>query len=269
MVARMGYIRKHLFLLPRCVYLSFIHFSEYKAVFYANMAQYLVLGAVWIIFWNLLIGKVNMISHWDFPMLILLTGFVYFNQAIHDIFWQTFKVDWFIYTGQIETYMLRPIGTLYAITIAKINIADILPATIGMGIILYAVINYFEIMTIQFILSIVAGIIGIVILQMIMALIGSLGFWVGNMMSVRMIFRSFKMAERYPMDLYTMSVRAFFTFVMPFIFIGTFPVLILTKYTLQESLAILGVEMLVFLFWLFVLIFVWKRGVRRYESVGG
>lgn len=269
MVARMGYIKKHFFLLPRCIYISFVHFSEYKVVFYANMIQYVILGAVWIIFWNLLISKITALGHWEFPMLILLTGFVYFNQAIHDIFWQTFRIDRFIFTGQIETYMLRPVGTLYALTIGKLNIADILPAGIGLGIILYAVINYFEIMTIQFILAIIAGLIGIAILQFIMVLIGSLGFWFGNVMSIRMIMRSFKMAERYPMDLYTMSIRAFFTIVMPFIFIGTFPVLILTKYTLQETLFILGAEVLVFLFWLLVLMFVWKKGVRRYESVGG
>jgi len=269
MVGTFAYVRKHAFMLKRYLAISLVNFSEYKIVFYVNMMQYIILGAVWIIFWGLLISNLEGIAHWRMPMLIMLTGFVYFNQAINDLFWYTFRLDQVIIKGEIETHLVRPVNVLYALVIGKINIADLLPAMIGMGIILYAVFGYFEIMTIKFFLGLLAGLIGVGIIQSIMSIIGALGFWFGNMMSLRMILRSFKMAERYPMDLYAMSIQVFFTFVMPFIFIGTFPVLILTRYTLQESLHILGIEILVFIFWFGLMLFIWNRGVRRYESVGG
>lgn len=269
MVGTFAYIRKHMFLLRRYLAISIYHFSEYKIVFYANMLQYVVLGAAWITFWSLLTSHIDEIAHWRLPMLILLTGFVYFNQAISDIFWQTFRLDSVIYKGEIENYLVRPVNTLYAIIIGKINIANFLPALIGMGIIIFALVNYFDLMMVKFFLGLLAGVIGVGIMQTIMCIIGSFGFWFGNVASIRMIMRSFKMTERYPMDLYSLSIRAFFTFVLPFIFIGTFPVLILTQYSIYKSLTILGIELLVFIFWFTVLIFLWKRGVQRYESVGG
>jgi len=269
MVTHLEYFRKHVFLLRRYTIRSFRNFSENKAVFYANMIQYLVLGAVWILFWNLLIGKIDAIAHWRFPMLIMLTGFVFFNQGIYDIFWQTFRLDTIITRGDIETHLVRPVNTLYAIIIGGMNVADLLPAMIGLGIIVYSVVAYFEVMTVKFLLGLLVGIIGVGIIQTIMCIVGTLGFWFGNVGSIRMIMRSFKMAERYPMDLYSLSVRTFFTFVMPFIFIGTFPVLILTQYSVQEGLKIVGLSALVLAAWLVILMIVWSKGVRRYESVGG
>ena len=269
MVSTFHYVRKHAFMLKRYLAISLVNFSEYKIVFYANMIQYIVLGAVWIIFWNLLLGKIEAIAHWKLPMLIMLTGFVYFNQAINDLFWQTFRLDSVITKGEIEKYLVRPVDTLYAITIGKINIADLLPAMIGLGIIVFALVKYYEFMMVKFFLGLLAGVIGVAIIQTIMCIIGTFGFWIGRVASIRMVMRSFKMTERYPMDLYSLSMRAFFTFVMPFIFIGTFPVLMLTQYSIGQGLTILLIELLVFIFWFGVLMILWKRGVQRYESVGG
>ena len=56
---------------------------------------------------------------------------------------------------------------------------------------------------------------------------------------------------------------------MPKIFIGTYPVLLLTGRTLGWGLKVLATELAIAAFWGVVLVFVWKRGIRRYESHGG
>lgn len=98
-----------------------------------------------------------------------------------------------------------------------------------------------------------------------------LTFWFGNVDVLHWIFandmRSFIM---YPLNIYPHFVRTIFTVILPYAFISFYPSLYLfEKIDVQTGLSMMLAGFAVAVFMVCLTIFMFQRGLRRYESAGG
>lgn len=264
-----NYIIKHAKLMKPYLKLSWHVWTEYKFNFITNTITYVVFITLWLVFWKLMIGKLGIIGGWTNPMLAMLVGFSFFNSAIWQISWGTVRFINEVMDGRLDNYMVKPINPLFAMIADKLNISSIIPAMFGLGIILYIVSTNYAFDILKILLSLTITMFAVLIFQLFYCLAGLSVFWFGKNDAFKIFLRGFNIIDEYPITIFGLIAVNFFTFVMPKIFIGTYPVLLLTGRTLGWGLKVLATELAIAAFWGVVLVFVWKRGIRRYESHGG
>lgn len=259
---------KHFKLIKAYARLSFKKMIEYKFIVVTNTLGYLFVMVAWIFFWNLLFGNIKEIGEWKYPMLLLLVGFLYLSDALWQIFWYTISFSSDIMKGNLDVYLVRPIHPLYGLVMREMQLFSLIPAGFGLVLILYASFKYYSVTVINLAIALFMCVIAAAMLGVLYSTIMSLSFWLGKISAVRTVFRSFHIIQKYPLDIFSIAVRNFFTFVVPLYFFGTAQVVAILG-SKQVALQYLMLEIAIFLFWLCVWQFTWTRGVRRYESYGG
>lgn len=95
---------------------------------------------------------------------------------------------------------------------------------------------------------------------------GSFCFWtVDGLEFMNILEKGGKKVAQYPIDIYAKWFRIFFTFIVPFGLVNYYPVLYLFGKVNNWYYGIFPLFTLIFLI---PCIFVWKIGIRHYESTG-
>lgn len=264
----MNYLAKHIFLLGCHARVGFHRAIEYKFELITNFLSYVADAIVLILFWNLVFSNVESIGSWNFPMLVLMTGFVELSEALWQVCFYSIAFSEDIVNGSIDKYLTRPINPLYAMIFGHIEFFALMPLLLSLGLIFYVVANYLDVMLIKLLLALLITVIGVTIFIAIYCIIGTLAFWFGRTRKILSIYRSFMPAKQFPLDILGRLWRAFFVFVFPAMFTGAIPVLIMVAWDWRTILATFAIAMLILIFWICILALVWKKGVQRYESSG-
>ena len=134
--------------------------------------------------------------------------------------------DNMVYTGELDRYMLRPLGLLYQVISSKVDYC----ATIGqgaVGIILFLCTYNLVGITWNFIniAYYIAALIGGAIIQTSLFMISScLSFWAVRTINLRnLIFFNSRRFASYPISFYPVFVQKLLIFVIPFAFVSYFP----------------------------------------------
>lgn len=262
------FLIKHIRLVRSYVRISFKKSTEYKFNVFTNALGYFSVMVAWIFFWDFLFGNIKELGEWKYPMLLLMIGFLYLSDALWQIFWYTISFSSDIVKGNLDLYLVRPIHPLYALVMKELQLFSLIPAMFGIVLIVYTLTKYYAIAVVNFSIALLMCAVAAALLGVFYSIIMSLAFWLGKISAIRTVFRSFQIMQRYPLDIFSMAVRGFFTFVVPLYFFGTAQVLAVLG-SKSTAAGYLMLEVVVFVFWLFVWHMTWSRGVRRYESYGG
>jgi ABC-2 type transport system permease protein len=265
----MNYILKHLKLIKPYFSIGLKIATEYKFQFITNFLTYIVVAAIWIFLWSLMFSNIQEIGNWSLPMLIMMVGFFQVAEAIWQFGFYTLGISREIISGRVDKYLVRPINPLYGIIMEKFEIVAFLPLVMGLGIILYANIKYLSLDLIKISLALFTVMIGISILQVIYSLLGILTFWIGDSRGFQRLHRSTRVLNNFPLDIMNKVMTGVLMFLAPIIFFGTYPVLMVTNWPISTSLKIIALAFSILIFWSIVLYFLWKRGIKKYESMGG
>ena len=202
-------------------------------------------------------------------MLILVVAFFNLNDSIWQFTFYTMGVSYDIMHGEVDKYLTRPINPLFGLVMEHFEMMALLPMLIALGLIIYVTINYFSLDILRFMIAFLVNFVCAMIFNIAYSTLGALSFWFGRTRSLVSIYRSFFTAKSFPIDILNRFMRGFFTFIFPAIFIGTYPVLILTKLSMTDSVLILLLSIVILSVFSIILWIVWTKGVKRYESFGG
>ncbi|MBS3147392.1 ABC-2 family transporter protein [Candidatus Woesearchaeota archaeon] len=261
-------LRKHLELIIPYSRLSFKKLTEYKFNIITNTLGYLALIITWILFWNFIFGSMPEVAEWKYPMLLMLVGFVYLSDALWQMLWYTVAFYHDISKGNLDLYLVRPIAPLYALVMKEFQFFSILPGLGGIGIIVYTLLNYYSLNIFRLTLALILCLVGVVLVHLLYMSVNSLSFWFGKTTAFRTIFRSFFLLRNYPLDIFSIWVRAGLTFILPFYFTGTAQVKLLLSSNTWEIATILFYALIALAIWLSIFLIIWNRGLKRYESSG-
>lgn len=258
---------KHLKLLPTYIRLGLKTNTEYKFQFYTNIISRFLSFGVWLVFWYLLTKELPQIGSWDILSLIALITFYEFHLNFWQICFYSLNVSHEIVSGNIDKYMVRPIQPIFGIILDKIQLMSIVPLIVTGLILVYIGLVYSSFT--KLILAYFVVIASVFTLHLAYISIGLLSFWFGRFRAFISIYRSMRSSSSFPLNILPLYLLFTLTLVFPASLFGTFPAMILFHLSWIDVLLVTFVATLVFLFWLFICVMLWKKGVRSYESFGG
>ena len=97
-----------------------------------------------------------------------------------------------------------------------------------------------------------------------------LTFWFGNIDNLHWLVAQFRSVVRYPLNIYPFFIQAICTFLLPYAFINYFPSLLLfEKIGMTEGIVLFCCGILVSALMVALPVWMFSRGLRRYESGNG
>ncbi|MBI9017518.1 MAG: ABC-2 family transporter protein [Phycisphaerae bacterium] len=267
----MNTFRKHIKLIPDYVSLAVKRESEYKAGFYTFIFNQAIGAGVWLLFWKILIGKVGAVGHFDFPHMVMLTGFATINMGMWFMFSFIWRLPREVITGQLNCYLIKPVHPFIHMIMRRLNLRAIPRVGIGLTIVILSLIHFEEISYSPgaIIIAALISLFSFLTTFLPFAMVCMSVFWIGRAEFLRDLFIEFFLFQNYPLSEFPGSFIVFFSAIIPLIFASTVPVLVLTKFTQTQALGLLAAQLVIITVQIFLFRLLWNKGLKRYESYGG
>lgn len=240
-------------------------------IYRANFTMLIVLDilgmAIPIIFFGIIFNQNKYIAGWNFGSVLVLIGVVGVLRELAFLFFREGfgMLGHLIPKGRFDLILTKPFSPQLLVAFQEVSINESLgEALLGLGLIIYGImranipVTFFNVLF--FILLIICS---FVLYYSFALLINSAAFWVYRTQGFHSLVATLLETARYPRDVLKGFFKIFFTFAVPASIIATVPAQALIGKLQFESVVILLFVTLAF----FILAnFVWRRGIRRYES---
>lgn len=185
------------------------------------------------------------------------------GQAFLDCVW---NISSSIRKGKLDVILVRPASPFVQLLGQRVHFQAVITMVIYIGILAYSMRQLGisgGVGTILFLLETI--ICGMLINTGLYTIFNSLNFWIVNGNDVAELVLTCREFAKYPLSVFPMMIRTFFTYMIPFGFMGYYPVAFLTGKTgawviWAMPLAAFGVASVAGL--------LWKAGLRGYNSTG-
>lgn len=241
---------------------------EYRVDFLIGMFAFLMSQGAGLLFLYLIFQSVPSLSGFSVVEILLMYGIGLIPKGIdHLIFDNIWLLPRAILQGQMDRYLLRPISPLYIFLIERFQ-----PDAFGelvLGTVLTSVsisrlalnVGVFQV------LGLVAVIlVGVFVFTSLKLLTASTSFWLKNSYPLMQITYNISELTKYPLSIFPRAIRILMTAVIPFALVSYYPALfLLGRMSYWQMFG--GLLAVVLVFSSFAL-WVWKRGLKHYESTG-
>ena len=237
---------------------------EYRVSFITQMVGMILNNAIYFVFWIIFFDRFEQIHGWDLVDMLFLLGVVatgfgagtfLFGNAIH--------LSSLIANGQLDYYLSLPRPVLLHALASRSNASAAGDFTYGLLSFSAAVTfsgAFSGLMLLRFALACLAA---IAVLVSFLVLVQSLTFWIGNSsMLTTNAFNAIVTFSLYPITLFDGTAKLLLFTLIPAAFIGALPAEFVRQFDLGQ-LAQISLGSAIFLS---LAIFVFYRGLRRYES---
>jgi len=172
----------------------------------------------------------------------------------------------YIFNGDLNKLLLRPINTLIQICIEELYFGDVGAFLVGIVVL----IKHLSISTINFgteaiFKFIILSLLSFVILTAIFIIFSAINFLFINTQGFQLIILRNINLSRYPSNIFPKTIKMIFTFVIPYTFIGFFPAKGLFNLLSFKSIIMLSIFVI---FMIFISFKIWNECVKKYNSPG-
>ncbi|QNU66171.1 ABC-2 family transporter protein [Ruminiclostridium herbifermentans] len=227
-----------------------------------------------IVVMYLILTRMVRIKGWEMNEMFFLYSFLFLSYSIFIFLFTGIRdFDNMVYSGELDRYLIRPLGLMYQIVASKVDYC----ATVGHGVV--GIILFTKTATnvgidwnLKNISYYIAALLGGAIIQASLFMISScFSFWAVKTINLRnLIFFNSRRFAGYPISFYPGFIQKMLIFIVPFAFVSYFP----AQYFLRKPdlsmfwsgylylTPVVGIIMflLVYRFWLF--------GLKHYSSTG-
>ncbi len=246
---------------------------EYRANFFMWFGFTIVyhataIGALWVT-----LHEFPSMNGWDFRQMAFLYGLWMLGHGFHNTFFFTVgDVPTMIREGRFDRFLIRPLDPLFqAMTVPQ----QIWPDELILAIAFFSIATHFagvrvDLGFLAFVPLVMLG--GALIDFGLQLAIATASFWVIRIDALRWVVMSLEQDfTRYPISIYSRSVRFVLSFVFPFAFMNYFPATYLLHKTdgaLSLSPAIGLLTPVVGVLWFLLAYAFWRVGIERYQGTG-
>ncbi len=271
-------IMRQLRLLPDYIRLSFLRISENKIQIFGAFFSTAVNLVMYLLFWGVITYQIPILTGfgwaiWGRGELTFLIGMTEVAWGFGAFFWMgIWEIHWYITEIGIETFQIRPAGSLFQILTTSFWAGGLVQLVVG-GVMLGLSVITFGLPVTPFSIGLgaLALFLGQAALYLLWACLCCLAFWIGRNEGLLEVSDALEYNfSRMPIDIMPLGVQYFLLFIFPVIFISTVPTMImLNMIPLAPALFYIVIAMLLVILWLVVLRITWSRGLKRYQPVGG
>lgn len=242
---------------------------EYEADFLILASATVLMQVVNIVFLSALFAKVPALNGWTFWSVLIMFGAVAFAEGVGSLFFDgMWSLAWQINRGELDYFLVRPYPVVLQSSSAAIGINGLSNIVMG-GLMIGTGLAHEDVAWTPWrvLLGILLLISSIVIKLSINLATNAVSFWLSSPTPL-FAFAMHQVGDlaRFPLSVYPVALKAVLGAVLPFAFISFFP----TAYLLDagSSRWIGLVTPVVALYCACAAAFIFKRGLRRYESSG-
>lgn len=220
---------------------------------------------VWVLF-----SRFRSVKGWTLDEIFLIYGIVHIGFSIAEAFARSFdKFSLIVKNGDFDRILLRPLGTLFQVAASQVQIIKVGRLLQGFVILILGYVKlqltFFSLATLTVLFSVLgtaAFFYGVFVIQ------ASLVFWTKETLELMNIATyGAREVGQYPMSIYNVLFRIFFTLFLPLACVSYFPA---ASFLHHENIPLnigLFLPFTGFVFLFFACQF-WKMGVRHYGSTG-
>ena len=223
----------------------------------------LLIVAVYFLFMNF-----NQIGDWSFYEVAFLFGISFFNFSLAEMFLRGLDhFDDTIRKGEFDRLMIRPQNLLIQATSMEFDLSKLGRMLQSLLIIIISLSNINIDWSLYKVITLILMNIGcFTIFFGIFILKATFCFWTINGLEfMNILSEGGKKVAQYPIDIYEKWFRIFFTYIVPFGIVNYFPVMYLFG---KSNIWYYGITSLGTIIFFIICIFVWKIGIKHYESTG-
>lgn len=239
---------------------------QYRVNFFIQLIQSLIELGVGLIGLALVFGHTTTLAGWTRPELLAVMG-VYtlmgglINATIQPNMLQLLND---VQQGTLDYILTKPADSQLQISVRQVHIWSMTDLLLGLGVLIYAVIQIqVRIGFLQALVFVALLFMGVLMIYCFWLILTTGAFWLIRMENILELFQGVYQAGRWPTTVYPNWLQVGLTFLVPVAFAVTVPAEAitgrLTVTTLLEALAF-TIILLLFSRWF------WKRGLRHYSG---
>jgi len=242
---------------------------SYRLDFLFGFVAFLSRQLLGVAFVGLVFSAVPKLSGWSLEEILFIYGFAQLSRGIdHTFFDNMWILAWrMVAKGEFDRLLVRPLPALFQLIAERFQTDGIGELAAGVAVIAWAGTRL-ELHTdaLSLLLGVIAVFGGVLIYASIKLILASLAFWIKFSQSY--LFAAYKMADfaMYPMGIYPRALQFVLTFALPFAFTAYYPAAALLGR--ESMLTGIGGTLLAAAALTILAAFVWKAGLRAYESAG-
>ncbi|GAA3923684.1 ABC transporter permease [Actinoplanes auranticolor] len=242
---------------------------EYEADFLILAAATVLMQVVNIVFLAALFAKVPALNGWTFWSVLMMFGAVALAEGVGSLFFDgMWSLAWQINRGQLDYFLVRPYPVALQSSSAAIGINGLSNIIMG-AIMIGTALAHVDVAWTPWLalLGVVLLISSVVIKVSINLATNAVSFWLASPTPM-FAFAMHQVGDlaRFPLTIYPLALKAALGVVLPFAFIGFFPIAFLLDTGQSRWIGLLTPLVAAYCAGAAILIF--KRGLRRYESAG-
>jgi len=253
------------------LYLCFLRFSfsralEFRLDFFFRVVMDLAYYGVNIALYSVLFSQTAIIGGWDIHQArVFMAGFMVVDAITMTVF--SNNLWWlpiFINRGDLDYYLVRPVSSLFFLTLRDFAANSFLNLLCAGGILIWALMSYPGDLPYARLPFLLFGLgIGASLHAMIFLLTVLPAFWLESGHGMHGLFYNFARLMERPDRVYTGWVRRLLVTVIPFALIASFP----TRMFWEGNVWWLSGHMLLVASLLFLgILWIWDKGLKRYGS---
>ena len=211
---------------------------------------------------------VGNIGGWDFYDLMLIYSIFVIISALNQSFLDgVWNVGWYVrWGGGMDIMMIRPKPIFVQLICNRMDLGAIVLAVAGIALLSYSIamlgITVYFSTVLLIILFIVCG---VIISTSLYLISNSANFWLVYGSEVSATVQLVQEFARYPLGVFPIGIQAIFTFVLPFAFTTFYPASILSGRMPASAVFYI---LLATAACVLAAVFVWKKGLKTYNSTG-
>lgn len=239
---------------------NLLSIMEYRIPFITQTLGMMLNNAVYFLFWVLFFGRFKEVRGWGLSDVFLMFGIVAASVGFTNFLFGNFMtLSETITTGRLDYYLSLPRPVLLHLLSSR-SYAH------GAGDLLYGILSFFiagQLTLDAFARFLLGFLLAVTIYLSFMILVHSLSFWLGNtqMLSTQ-VLNALITFSIYPISLFEGSARFILFTLFPAALIGAVPAQLVRSFSWQNLAQLLAGGII----FLFLAIFTFHRGLRRYES---
>jgi len=248
---------------------------QYRFSFWMEVLSTMLLNGSYFLALYLVLQQFETIAGWRLGEVAFLAGMVELSFALMDMFFSGFDPDAFspfVWKGSFDQLLLRPLPITFQVLSSRFVLRRLGRIMEGLVIFIFALILTDVPWSALKIVYLFMVLISQVIVYGALFMVGStLTFWtVKPIEAVNIVTYGGTEMMTYPMNIYPLWLRRFFTYILPFIFMNYYPALFflgkadpLGFPVFAPFLAPFAALVVMFLSFKF-----WKFGLRHYQGTG-
>ena len=242
---------------------------EYKADFLTGAVSFLIDQAIGIAFIFIIFTQIPQLSGFSFEQIVFIYGFSQIPKGLdHLLADNLWCVGYFIVKkGDFDKYLTRPINPLFHVIAETFQVDAAGELVVGVGLIIYSSAGAgLYITPLSVILTILVIPFASLIYTSIKIATSALAFWIKSSGFIIQMVYGMNEFSKYPTTIYSVPVRIFVTYIIPFALTGYYPVMYIL--TGESPLTSIGTVVLVSILFFVLSLFIWNKGINAYESAG-